>query len=365
MQKPFQTHHTAYLGQPTLLKVPFIPTLFNPLEQETTTMRLNTTFNTAIFAVALLTSSAASAQSELREEVFLLPAPMSLPAFAPFHVAVERGYYADEGLNPIFHIAKGGADVAIQVAVGNASIGLAAGDTPIIVRPNGLPVKAVALLGGQALTHVSIRSDEGIENLSDLAGKRIGVMSFQDTSYYNLLGVLAAVGVDRDDVDIQSLGPAGMTQLMVSGDVDAISAVPEWSYQIETAGVPVDIHMINDLFPSMTQAIVSSDSAIEDDPELIQAFVKATLRGYSDVIADPKGTALEISQKVAAFHGQEESLGAILSRYAEFVYASPDELALGEFAPERYTAVRDFYVTQGIAKSASPLDDYYTNQFVD
>ena len=46
----------------------------------------------------------------------------------------------------------GGVDVAKQIGAGNAIIGGAIGDTPIIVRANGVPVKAVAVLGAGALT---------------------------------------------------------------------------------------------------------------------------------------------------------------------------------------------------------------------
>ncbi|HKT19357.1 MAG TPA: ABC transporter substrate-binding protein, partial [Stellaceae bacterium] len=70
---------------------------------------------------------------------YLLPAPAFLPAFGPWMVAKARGYYAKDGLDVDFEAAKGGADVAKQVGVGNAVIGGAIGDTPIIVRANGVP----------------------------------------------------------------------------------------------------------------------------------------------------------------------------------------------------------------------------------
>src|SRR5260221_10691426 len=84
---------------------------------------------------------------------YLLPAPLSLPAFGPFVLAQQRGYFKAEGLDVTFQVGKGGVDVAKQVGAGNAVIGGGIGDTPIIVRPNGVPVKAVAVLGGGALMH--------------------------------------------------------------------------------------------------------------------------------------------------------------------------------------------------------------------
>src|ERR1700682_374720 len=72
---------------------------------------------------------------------YLLPAPPSLPAFAPWVLAKHLGYYSEAGYDVEFVVARGGVDVAKQIGVGNAPIGGAIGDTPIIVRGNGVPGK--------------------------------------------------------------------------------------------------------------------------------------------------------------------------------------------------------------------------------
>ena len=70
----------------------------------------------------------ASAQAPLQDVLYLLPAPASLPAFAPWMIAKQRGYFAAEGLNVTFQVARGGVDVAKQVGAGNAVVGGAIGD---------------------------------------------------------------------------------------------------------------------------------------------------------------------------------------------------------------------------------------------
>ena len=100
--------------------------------------------------VAVAPANAQSAQ-KLEDVNYLLPAPPTLPAFAPWVLAQQRGYYAREGLKVSFLVAKGGVDVAKQVGAGNAPIGGGIGDTPIIVRAQGVPVKAVALIGGREI----------------------------------------------------------------------------------------------------------------------------------------------------------------------------------------------------------------------
>ena len=99
-----------------------------------------------VLAAAVLAPLGAQAQA-LQEVTYLLPAPATLPAFGPWMLAQAKGYYKAEGLDVKFVAARGGVDVAKQVGAGNAVIGGAIGDTPIIARAQGIPVKAVAEIG--------------------------------------------------------------------------------------------------------------------------------------------------------------------------------------------------------------------------
>ena len=197
---------------------------------------------------------------------YLLPAPPSLPAFAPWVLAKHLGYYTEAGYDVEFVVARGGVDVAKQIGVGNAPIGGAIGDTPIIVRGNGVPVKAVGLMGGGALTVVVGRKDRGIEKLEDLEGKKISVLAFQDTTYYALLGALASKGITKNDVNAQAVGPAAVASLVVAGTVDACACTPDWEIDVKE-GVKDTVSLpTKDYFQSMSQAILASDKMIAERP---------------------------------------------------------------------------------------------------
>ena len=118
---------------------------------------------------------------------YLFPAPSFLPAFMPFHIAGKRGYYAANNVDVTFQTGHGGADVAQQVGAGNANLGGALGETSMIVRANGLPVRAVAQLGSHPLFKLVTRKESNIKAITDLRGKKLGVIGYQDTSYYSLL----------------------------------------------------------------------------------------------------------------------------------------------------------------------------------
>lgn len=314
-------------------------------------------------AVTLVAGLCAAGIAVAAEKVtYLFPAPSVLPAFAPFMLAKAKGYYTAEGLEVEFVSGKGGADVAKQVGAGNADMGGGIGDTPVIVRPNGVPVKTVALLGGRALTQLVTRADAGIRSPADLKGKTIAVMAYQDTTFYALMGVLAAVKLTKSDVNAEAVGPAGVPKLMISGDAPAAAAVPEWGAAVEEAGVAINWMSVDRYFPGMAQAIIASDTTIAKRPQAVRGFVRATLRALAEIMKDPKAAARAYVAAVPQHAGKEAEMEKILGYYAEKVY--PGQSVLGEMDEARLEKLQDFYVAQGIVRTKTPLADLYTNQFV-
>ncbi len=311
-------------------------------------------------AAAAIRKSAAAAE----QVTYLFPAPSFLPAFMPFHIALKRGYYAANNVAVTFETGHGGADVAQQVGAGNANLGGGLGETSMIVRPNGLPVRAVAQLGSHPLFQLVTRKDSNVKALTDLRGKKLGVIGYQDTGYYALLAVLAANNLKRSDLEIQAVGPAGVTQLMIAKSLDGIMATPEWADTIESGGVPLDYFSIEKIFPAMAQAILTSDKFIKERPDAVRGFVRAVLHAVRDCMADPAAAARDFVAAVPQQAGKEAEMERILRRYVTQIYATTPESALGTFDPARLRTVQKFYVENNIIQAAVPVEDLYTNQFV-
>jgi NitT/TauT family transport system substrate-binding protein len=82
-----------------------------------------------------------------RQDNHDVPAPPDLPNVTAFQIAQYEHYYSDSGLDAEFLAGKGGVDAARQVGAGNVDFAEVFGDTEIVVRSEGLPVKMVALMG--------------------------------------------------------------------------------------------------------------------------------------------------------------------------------------------------------------------------
>jgi NitT/TauT family transport system substrate-binding protein len=312
-------------------------------------------------ALALACAGANPALAAQEEITYLLPAPPNTPAFAPWMIAQQKGYYAAENLKVTFVAAKGGVDVAKQIGAGNAVIGGAIGDTPIIVRANGVPVKAIAVLGAGSLTMVGVHQNDGIKSLADLKDKTITVMSYTDTTYYALLGNMKSIGMGKGDVEIEAAGPSGVWQMFAAGRSQAMAGVPDWIVSATDAGARIDILETNG-FKSMAQAILASDETIKTRPDLLRRLVRATLRGMEDIMKDPKAAAATYVEAVPAYKGKEASIEQIFNMYRKYVYANQKPLGLIDAA--RMDNVQKFYVSEGIVRKAAAVNDLYTNQFI-
>ena len=293
---------------------------------------------------------------------YLFPAPPSLPAFGPIQLAKGKGYFAQAGLDVSYAVGRGGVDVAKQVGAGNAPLGGIVADGPIMVRQNGVPIKIVAVFGGKGFMQLVVREDSGIQKPGDLKGKTISVMSFQDTTFYALLGLLASVGLTQDDVNIQSAGPAGVWEFVATGKAAGMAGVPDWIPPVQAAGVKVRVIPSDEFFPHMAQGIGVSDQVLKDKPDLVRKFVTAALRGMKDIMDDPNKAADDFVTYVPEWKGKEGAVKATLNYYATLVY--PGQKRLGEINVERLSNLQDFYLAKGIIQRKSPIEELYTNQFI-
>jgi NitT/TauT family transport system substrate-binding protein len=294
--------------------------------------------------------------------VYLFPAPQLLPAFTPFIVAWQKGYYKDEQLDVEFKVVRGGGEVATKLQQNEADLGGATGDVAILVRPQGNLIRSVALLGGGSLAQMVMRKDAAVLQPDALRGKRITVASLNDSAYFALLGFLQSVGLRREDVQVDAVGPIGVFKNVIDRKADVMVGAPDWITPFKQAGVEIDVMQVGRFFPNMAQVIITSDRKIKERPRAIGGFVRATLRGFRDVLNDPMACADIVIRAFPAHEKEPEAVRDTVRYYARHVY--PGQRILGEMNELRLTALQEFYLKEGIIPRATPVRELYTNQFV-
>jgi ABC-type nitrate/sulfonate/bicarbonate transport system substrate-binding protein len=210
--------------------------------------------------------------------------------FAGEFYAVENGYYTDAGFSSV-NLVAGPAATEAEVLSGNALVGIAnpISTTPIILN-EGAPLKIIGTTYQKnPFTILSLKDGGNIVTIQDLIGKRIGVQAGPNETLFDAL--LKANGIDASKVTKVPVqyDPAPL----VSGEVDGFLAyVTNESFVVADQGYEVtNLLFADNGLPFVTESFVVTQDSIDNNRAALKAFLKATILGWKDSIANPDGGA--------------------------------------------------------------------------
>lgn len=231
------------------------------------------------------------------------------------YVALEKGYFAEAGLDVTITPGTGSVDVLKLVASGRADFGTADFTaTAITVAKEGLPVTAVAAIHQRSLAAIVSLEGNGISKPADLVGKKIGDQP-GSTNQVMFPVYAKAAGIDPAKVEFVPSPPPALPQLLAAGQVDGIGQFVVGEPLIEAAvkGREVVVLPYGDLVPDLYgNALVTSKDLATRDPERVRRFTDALLKGlvYSIEHPDELGRILKEHQPTqdAGVAGAEATL---------------------------------------------------------
>jgi len=245
----------------------------------------------AALLAALVFSGAVFAQKEIAVR-FALDWRFEGPA-APFFVAIDKGYYKAEGLNVSIDPGAGSVEGINRVASGAYEVGFADINSLVKYRdnPRNLPVKAVMMVyDTPAFSIVSLKKN-GIAKPKDLEGKVLGAPA-PDGAYAQWPIFVQANKIDASKVKIENIGFPVREPMLAQGRVDAITGFWFSSYMnLKANGVKDDdivvLHMRDYGVDLYGNVIIANPDFMRFSPKAVSGFVKATIRGIQDTLANP------------------------------------------------------------------------------
>ena len=280
--------------------------------------------------------------------------------FAPFYVAVNKGYFAEENLEIEFDYGME-TDLLNLVGTDALQFAVASGDQVILARGQGLPVVYVMTYFQRFPVAVVSLEDVPMEEPQDLVGRSVGIPGLWGASYIGWLALLDAAGIDEQDVKLESIGYTQVASL-TEGQVDAavVYAANE-PVQLRQAGYDPNIIYVADYTNLVSNGIITNDKTIAERPELVGALVQAVLRGLRYTIDHPE-EAFEICLEYVPEAGGEnrDTQLAVLKESIKFWQS--DEL--GHSDPAAWEMSQDFMLQIGLAETETALDKMYTNDFI-
>ena len=302
-------------------------------------------------------------KEDLRElDVVLDWYPNALHAF--LYVAMEKGYYADEGLKVNIRFPSNANDAISLVAAGRADIGLYYQQDVIQARANqGVPVKSIGAVVQGPLNIVLSLAEKDISSPADLTGKTVGYAG-TELSEAIVRSIMANVGADYSGVQLVDVGFDLMSS-MTTGSVDATIGclVNHEVPQMEEEGFDVSWFDLDDYgVPTYYGGVfLANDTAVERDGETLSAFLRASARGFADLKAEPE-EALAIL--LANQNEENFPLSETVERSSMEVLLPMMETAEAAFLSQSDECWREnigWMLEQGLIDRAPELDEVRAN----
>lgn len=290
-------------------------------------------------------------------------------SYSPVFLAVERGYFAEEGLDALVFEGGRAAEASAIVAFGGAEVALDTLDSVAFGVAEGMPLVAVATLERYTPATIIVPADSDIQEPKDLEGKTVGALP-TGASGVLFEPFLERSGVDISKVDRQDVSPQTQVPLLVTGEVDAITGFTRSNAVDVEIGHDMEVRFLpyGDVgLRVLSQGIYTTETMIEEKPDVVSGVVKAIIRGYEAAIEDPQA-AIE----AAALHYPDhyENMELALeqaTRLAALIDEQAQEATDGVVGPnveEEWAVTLDLLETYfGLADVKEP-SEYYTNDFL-
>lgn len=237
------------------------------------------------------TGNGGAEPKELREmNVVLDWYPNALHTF--IYTAIERGYYEEEGLDVQIRFPANDNDALSLVAAGKAEIGIFYQQDVIqAVANQKAPIKSIGAVVQSPLNIILSLKEKDITSPEDLVGKTVG---YAGTVLSEALVkcIMEYVGADASDVNLINVGFELMSS-MTTGNVDATIGclVNHEVPQMEEEGFEVNYFMVDEYgIPNYYEAVfLANTKMIEEEPEVLAGFLRASQKGFDDFMEDPDG----------------------------------------------------------------------------
>jgi len=315
------------------------------------------------FFLVYLPLSVASACSTAASAPELTPVTVQLSwthqaEFAGFYAAEQQGYFRDEGLEVNF--LEGGPEVDFikPVADGRAQFGIAQPADLILARAAGKPVRSIAVIFRRSpIVFISLENS-GITRPQDFLGKKVRTALTVDQT---LRAMMAKEGIS----------PAQYERVYLPSDVGQFASgdVPVWGgfinvfvLEVQRAGYKVNIVSPDDYGVHFYgDTLITTDSMIQENPDVVQRFMRATLKGWTYALENPEAVGAYIGKYNPDVNADLEADKMI----ASIPLINTGEDHIGWMNRDTWNAMAQTLRTQGDLKQPLNVEDVYTMHFLE
>jgi NitT/TauT family transport system substrate-binding protein len=232
-----------------------------------------------VLALALLAGAASQAQPLTEIKVSYQPA---LYWALPFHIATEKGWWAEVGLKPVFSTFPAGVPQIAAAASKSWDVG-GTGSVPAVLGHVRFGIKTIGITNdesaGNALLVRKEVADKISKNPASMKGQTI-VLTANSTGDYAVQSCLKKYGLSKSDVTIKNMGQAEIISAVSSNNADLAGV---WAPNIYTLEEKAGARLLcsgKDGGVVVPGALIARGEYAEQNPEAVAKFLAVYLRAW-------------------------------------------------------------------------------------
>lgn len=315
-------------------------------------------------ALAVLAIAPVAAQTAPKEKLLVRFTWKLKGEYAPLFVALDKGYYAAEGLDVELAEGSGAQTVLKLVAAGTETVGYGPAVAAAQAVSEGLPVKVVALYQTRAPMGVISFPDVALKTPKDIEGKKLAT-SVGET-FTDMLEPFAKINkVDLTKVDRIQMDNSARSSQFMGRKIDLMSVYLSNELPVleKRTGVKFNVLKVADFGLNLLGAsfFVNNDFAAKN-PETVRKLLRATAKGYAAAQADVPGAAAAMNKYMKV----KEDNDILLAQVKATVDSTnaPAGKPIGWQAETDWQANLELLLSTGGIKSAKDLKTYFTNDYL-
>lgn len=280
--------------------------------------------------------------------------------YAPFYVAVEKGYFAEEGIIIEFDYSFETDGVALTGA-DEIPFAVASGEQVLLARSQGLPVVYAFAWYQQFPISIISAPELNINEPADLRGKKVGLPGLFGANYIGAQALLFSAGVDPSEVTFDAIG-FNQVEAYASGNSDiVVGYAANEPIVLASQGFELNELRVADYAQLTANGIITNEETIANEPDLIRGMARALARGIKDTIANPDEAYTISLNFVENLKDQDKDVQMqVLNTSIEFWQAE----RIGFSEPQAWENMNDLLVKMSLIPEPVDLSKAYTNEFV-
>lgn len=275
-----------------------------------------------------------------------------------FYQALATGIYQRYGLDVSIKMGGTGVNILQLLAGGAADFAIGSSFDVFAALASGIPLVTVAAIFQRSPQCLLAHPDTGVTALEDLRGRPIFVSPGANLTYWPFLRARYGFRDEQKRPYTGSLAPFLLDPL--SAQQGYVTSEP-FRIRQEAGFDPVILPLSDYGYTPYTETIETTQRLVQDQPQLVQAFVTASLEGWADYLTNPEPGNRLIKKENPQMVDELLSFG--WKKIQEYQFINFDGI-LGKMTAERWQELFNQTVDVGLFKKDLPYEQAFSLQFV-